>query len=251
MLASVLAFRIESEFFKHRSSKMHPPARRLSLYAGILIAAPFCAEIAAAATSTTTGLASSANPATYGQAITLTATVSPSAATGKVTFYDGVTVLGTSSLASGVATLTTRLLQAGAHTLRAYYAGATGYLSSKSLALPQKIGTVADVAFYAPTTSPLSGAYQVAVGDFNGDGKADLAITEATGSMVNILLGNGDGTFQPAVRYESSGGAFTVADFNGDGIPDLATASVVLQGNGDGTFQPRVFYNGGGSSMFV
>ena len=236
---------------------MHPPARRLSLYAGILIAAPFCAEIAAAATSTTTGLASSANPATYGQAITLTATVSPSAATGKVTFYDGVTVLGTSSLASGVATLTTRLLQAGAHTLRAYYAGATGYLSSKSLALPQKIGTVADVAFYAPTTSPLSGAYQVAVGDFNGDGKADLAITEATGSMVNILLGNGDGTFQPAVPYGALGEAeaVAVADFNGDGKSDLAIGTdegiSVLLGNGNGTFQPAVRYESSGGAFTV
>jgi hypothetical protein len=205
------------------------------------------------ATSTTTGLASSATPSTYGQAITLTATVSPSAATGKVTFYDGVTVLGTSSLASGVATLTTRFVQAGAHTLRAYYAGGTGYLSSKSSPLPQNIDTVADVALRAPSTFPLTGAYQVAVGDFNGDGKADLAITEASGTMVNILLGNGDGTFQPAVPYGALGEAVAVAiaDFNGDGKSDLAIGTVagisVLLGNGNGTFQAAVSYEAGGA----
>ena len=106
-----------------------------------------------------------------------------------------------------------------------------------------------------------TGAYSVAVGDFNGDGKPDLAVSNqcadiscVTGS-VSVFIGNGDGTYQPAVNYRSSGwdtSAVAVGDFNGDHIVDIAlvdqcsdstcssgSGSVsVLLGKGDGTFGP-------------
>src|SRR4029079_15613375 len=50
---------------------------------------------------------------------------------------------------------------------------------------------------YTVGTSP----YGVAVGDVNGDGKPDIAVSNAGSSDVSILLGNGDGTFMPAVGY--------------------------------------------------
>lgn len=92
----------------------------------------------------------------------------------------------------------------------------------------------------------------VAVADFNGDGIQDLTVANTgTGptyadSSVSVLLGNGDGTFQPAQNFTTGKGpqAVAVGDFNGDGILDLATANLpgnnvsVLLGNGDGTFQP-------------
>jgi hypothetical protein len=70
------------------------------------------------------------------------------------------------------------------------------------------------------------------------------------------LLGNGDGTFQPEVTYDSGGfvaDAITVADVNGDGKPDLAMANAfdnvgILLGNGDGTFQAAVTYDSGGGN---
>ncbi len=99
----------------------------------------------------------------------------------------------------------------------------------------------------------------VAVADFNGDGKLDLAVLNGGSRNVSILLGNGDGTFQAAKNYDVGGDnppSIVVADFNGDGKPDLAVAipgnipapattfptctqsSVnLLLGNGDGTFQ--------------
>ena len=110
----------------------------------------------------------------------------------------------------------------------------------------------------------------VAVGDFNGDGKLDLAVANSGENpidvpqphgSVSVLLGNGDGTFQSAVTYSFTGtnlGCIVVGDFNGDGKPDLALANQgsrlgsytdggvsVLLGNGDGTFQPVVNYDAG------
>ncbi len=105
-----------------------------------------------------------------------------------------------------------------------------------------------------------SSANSVAVADLNHDGKADIVIAINGGGvngdgMVGVLLGNGDGTFQTAVTYDSGDTgslSVAVADLNGDGKPDIvvancsascATGSVsILLGNGDGTFEPAVVY---------
>jgi hypothetical protein len=86
----------------------------------------------------------------------------------------------------------------------------------------------------------------VAVGDFNGDGKPDLAVVNFSDETVSILIGNGDGTFTPAPGSPVSAGfssyTLALADFNGDGIVDLAVTNIdsyqvqILLGNGDGTF---------------
>jgi hypothetical protein len=67
----------------------------------------------------------------------------------------------------------------------------------------------------------------VAVGDFNGDGNADLAVADNLASQVEILPGNGDGTFQPASVFAVEGGPSFVSagDLNGDGRTDLAVAN--------------------------
>jgi hypothetical protein len=100
---------------------------------------------------------------------------------------------------------------------------------------------------------------QVVVADFNGDGKLDLAVLNTGDQTISILLGNGDGTFQPATS-QPAGGAVTflaAGDFNGDGKLDLAVAYgsantvSVLLGNGDGTFQSTVPSDIGFSADFV
>jgi hypothetical protein len=77
-------------------------------------------------------------------------------------------------------------------------------------------------------------AFSVAVADVNGDGKFDLLVTSECNigkgcphGVVGVLLGNGDGTFQTAVTYDSGGSiawSLAVGDFNGDGKPDVAVA---------------------------
>jgi FG-GAP-like repeat/Abnormal spindle-like microcephaly-assoc'd, ASPM-SPD-2-Hydin len=93
-------------------------------------------------------------------------------------------------------------------------------------------------------TNPLASVPVFAVGDFNGDGKLDIAVPQNTGTSVSVQLGNGDGSFGPAVNYTVGCGPTFVlaADFNGDGKLDLAVAKSdssvsILLGTGDGTFQ--------------
>ena len=102
----------------------------------------------------------------------------------------------------------------------------------------------------------IRGFNQVAVADVNGDGKPDLIVAVCCPSngdaAAAVLLGNGDGTFQSPVTYDSGGRgatALVVADLNGDGKPDIAVTNSnnsynstvgVLLGNGDGTFQPAL-----------
>ena len=89
--------------------------------------------------STTNTLTSSLNPSTYGSNVTFTATVSPSDASGPVTFKDGATTLGTGTLSSGVATFTTNGLAVGDHLLTALYGGDASYSGSTSGVLTQTV----------------------------------------------------------------------------------------------------------------
>lgn len=136
-----------------------------------------------------------------------------------------------------------------------------------SFALVASGAMASDTPLFLPAVTYFSGgapAYSVAVADVNGDAKPDLVVANCSpthicgggNGVVGVLLGNGDGTFQPAVTYRAGGAqtaSVAIADLNGDGKPDLVVANSyysntvgVLMGKGDGTFRSVVTYSSGG-----
>ena len=203
-----------------------------------------------------------ANPASMtfyagvGQAVPAAIPVSVSSSTGGSTYtaasnQSWLTANPTSNATGGV---TTVALSANPASLTAgTYSGtvrftAPGFFDAAtavtfSLASPSGGFTAASGSPFAAGVDPGS----VAVGDFNGDGKQDLAVANWGDSTVTVLLGNGSGGFTAVSGNPSAVGpqpeSIAVGDFNGDGKPDLATANLggnvtVLLGNGSGGFTP-------------
>jgi hypothetical protein len=110
--------------------------------------------------STTTSLTSSGSPTVFGQAVTLTATVTvnaPSAGTptGAVQFFDGTTLLGSGTLNNGQATLTTSSLTVGSHSITAVYNGDTNFIGSTNASVSQTVSQAsATTALAASAASP-------------------------------------------------------------------------------------------------
>ena len=133
--------------------------------------------------------------------------------------------------------------------------------ASVTVSNPSPGGGVSNPAYFEVTTGASSVQYVAssfgfpsdqggtAIGDFDHDGKLDLAIIQQSGSSsLLLLLGNGDGTFQPPLTQDlgdNSPNSVATTDFNHDGNLDLVTANLngtisVLLGNGDGTFQFQI-----------
>lgn len=104
-------------------------------------------------------------------------------------------------------------------------------------------------------------SYDIAISDFNGDRKPDIAVMGGESFSVVVFLNNGDGTlgegqYYPVGSFDNHSQALAAGDLNGDGKPDIVTANPnfgdspgtisVLINNGDGTFRPKVDYPSGG-----
>ena len=175
--------------------------------------APYAQTVKA---TTTTTLASSSNPSTYGQSVTFTARVNASfgTATGTVTFTDGAAPLGSASLnASGVATWTASSLVTGAHAIVATYAPLAGsnFVGSTSAPLTQNVNGYGFIGFLTPLKT--AGSFQLPKD--SGVQKIGSAIpvkwqlTDGTGAFISDL-----GTALSVSVYKFTCGAWTLPDVN-------------------------------------
>ena len=229
-------------------------------YAGS--SAPNFVETVNPLTPTTTTLTSSKNPSLWGPSVTFTATVSPAPPdNGTVVFLDSTTSqTWTGKLSGGKASVTEitqpvsspqPVLSPGTHIVKAVYlGGASGYATSSSPALKETVtpvasGTMTESFAQVPQTG-LRGNYHV-TGDFNNDGKLDIALSDL-GAGFYVLLGDGAGGFTVVDHSDQTsinGNYIATGDLDGDGNLDLVITTpgtgnniTVLMGDGTGNFAP-------------
>jgi RHS repeat-associated protein len=186
------------------------------------------------------------------QVVGIPATLSATASSGLAVSF--------SSLTSGICTVsgvTLTLVAAGSCTVQAAQAGNANYSAAPNVS--RSFGVITAVQFAAQVTYPV-GAYPwgVASGDFNGDGKPDLAVVNSSDDTISLFLGDGAGNLVAGSVLHTSGSlsySIVVGDFNGDGKLDLAVGNLVSQnvsiflGNGDGTFSGPTLVAVGGEPV--
>ena len=176
--------------------------------------------------TTQVALTSSPNPATYGTAVTLTATIGSNgiAATGSVTFMDGSTPIGSGILnASGVATISVSTLTPGTHSLVANYGGDGKAAASVSAALPMVVKEATIVAEASNSNPALT-----------------LAPVVLTASVTNAGIGTATGS----IVFTDGGTQLGTAALNANGV-----ASLTIPQFAAGTHQLATSYSGDGDNF--
>jgi len=186
-------------------------------------------------TSVGVSLAAGSNPAIFGDSLTFTATVTPTSATGAVTFFDGANVIsGELPLAGGSASLTVSTLSIGTHSITAQYSGDAGLNASSSAPLLETVNSPKPTPVVAVVLS--AGANPSVFGDaltFT----ASIAPASATGTVVfydgtvaisgNLPLSSGTVSFSTALL---GGGTHTItAQYSGDATFNGAVSPALIQ----------------------
>ena len=181
--------------------------------------------------SSTTSLASSANPSVFGQSVTFTATVSavaPAAGTptGSVIFQDGGTPVATNNLSSGQATYTSSSLSVGSHSITAVYAGDNNFTGSDNTASP-----LSQTVNAAGTTTALASSVNPSVSGQSVTFTATVSVTAP-----------GSGTPTGTVTFKDAGTPLATNGLSGTSATFTTTAlsaashSITAVYNGDGNF---------------
>jgi hypothetical protein len=182
--------------------------------------------------ATTTVATSSTNPSSFGQSITLSATIQPALggnATGTVTFLDGTSTLGTSSVLSNTAQLSVSSLAVGAHSITAKYSGDANYLSSTSSAFTQTVNQGAATTSVSSNLNPAvfgqSVTFRVSVQATSGTPTGTVTLMDGSTSLGTTSLGGG--TAQFTIGGLSLGSHSITATYGGD-VNFAGSASSVL-----------------------
>jgi hypothetical protein len=180
--------------------------------------------------TTTTQLISSQNPSSVGQAVKLTATVTPNSVSGSIEFEDGGTSLGTASLSGGSTSITLTSLALGTHNITAVYSGDANDATSTSAALPQQVNlaasTVALVSSLDP--SPFNAAVTFTATVTPGSATGTIQFKDGTanlGAAVPVSVGKAS---MPANNL-SVGAHSITAVYSGDAGNSPSTSNTVTQ----------------------
>jgi MYXO-CTERM domain-containing protein len=179
--------------------------------------------------ASTTILASSKNPAAFGQNVTFTAKVAstaPGTPSGTVTFMNGSTTLGTGVLdGSGIATFSTNTLTVATHPISAVYAGAGNYAGSTSTALSQVVDKAATATAIASSSNP------------------SLIGTSVTFTATVTRAAPGAGIPSGTVTFKNGAAMLGTGTLDGSGIATFATSALAtgdhdltVEYGGDGSF---------------
>ncbi len=206
---------------------------------------------------TTTTVTSTPNPSIAGAAVTLVATVSPATASGSVQFLDGSTVLGTGTLASGTASISSTFLTQGAHSISAVYSGDAMDAGSTSAVAIQTVngkttttaftssqnpsivgGAVTFVATITPATATGTVQFQDGATNFLGlvtvvGGTASLTTSTLTqGAHSVFAIYNGDSadlaSTSPTITQTVNGKTATSTSFTSSQNPSIVGGAVTF-----------------------
>lgn len=187
-------------------------------------------QIVNAKSDTTTALMSSLNPSNEGQSVNFTATISPSSATGTVTFKDGPTTIGTGVVSGGIATFATSSLTAGSHSITAVYGGDNGDNGSTSAAVSQVVVGNTTIALVSNTNPSVTGQSVTLTATLTvSSGSPTGSVTFMEGAAT---LGTGPVSANVATFSTSSlaiGSHNITAVYGGDSSFNGSTSPIVIQ----------------------
>jgi RHS repeat-associated protein len=156
---------------------------------------------------------SSPDPSIFGSAVTFTATVTPSTATGSVTFMDGGNAIGSGTLSSGTAAFITSTLAAGSHSITASYGGDSNDSASTSSALTQTVTSAAPtITSFAPASASIGTAVSVTGTNFTANGATPVVTlyTAGASTIVAPLMGASATSLSFVVPTGAATGPITV-----------------------------------------
>ena len=185
--------------------------------------------------ATTVSVTASPNPSTLGQNVTFTASVSGAAGgtpTGRITFKDGVVVLGQGTLSGGTTSFATASLTVGTRSITALYAGDGQFSSSTSSALSQTVqkGGPSVVVTSSPNPSVTGQivAFHAAVSGTGDTPTGGVTIMDGASSLGTITLNSGAGDLSVALNGTGSSHSIT-GQYGGNASFNSATSTAISQ----------------------
>lgn len=176
--------------------------------------------------ASTTLITASLNPAQYGQTITFTASVSPTAATGTIQFFDGSSPLGTVAISGGTAALSVPSLSAGTHSITAAYSGDSTYFASTSAALTEVVGKATAGVALSSGSNPSPSGQAITFTMTTSPNAATGTVQLLDGATVIATVNAGTST---ATITLSMGSHAIAASYGGDANFNAATSSVLTE----------------------